>query len=95
MLIALSWFARAACPDVTPLLPTTAFDEGRLVTHEDMFTPLDDPAVVPLADGQLDESAPVMRITAGSATRLYPVDGIAWHHVVNDVVGDEAIAVTF
>jgi len=96
MLLTLLALAQAAdCPDVTPVLPDTAFDGTRLVRHDAWFQALDDPKVVPLAQAGYDASLQGMGLTEAGITRVYPVDGIAWHHVVNDVVGEVPIAVTF
>jgi hypothetical protein len=83
------------CPDVTPVQATTAFDGSRLVTHDKTFLALDAPAVMPLAQGGYDLGLQGMAVTQGDVRRLYPVDGIAWHHVVNDEVGGVPIAVTY
>lgn len=94
--ILLSLAFAGTCPDPSPVLPETTFDGTRLVRHDNAwFEALDNPAVVALESAGYDGSLQAMGVTLDGTTRVYPVDGIAWHHVVNDVVGETPIAVTF
>ena len=95
MWVLFAHLALATCPDVSPRLPRTPFVAAKKVAHADMFRPLDNPAVIPLAESGYPDDAPAMSIEIAGHVRVYPVDGIAWHHVVNDTIGDEAFAVTF
>lgn len=93
--VMMAWAMAADCPDVTPVVVSSDFDGTRLVAHEAWFKALDDPKVVALAAAGYEPSLQAMGLTVGTQTRLYPVDGIAWHHVVNDRIGEVEVAVTF
>lgn len=96
ILTLLSLALAGTCPDPSPVLPETTFDGTRLVRHDDAwFQALDDPRIVPLEGAGYEPTLQAMGLTVDGTTRVYPVDGIAWHHVVNDVVGETPIAVTF
>ena len=60
------------------------------------FVPLDDPEVVAARKATyLDADDVVLGIEVNGKARAYPVRFIAFHHVVNDVVGGRPVAVTF
>ncbi|MGE0135034.1 MAG: DUF3179 domain-containing protein [Dehalococcoidia bacterium] len=47
------------------------------------------------ADRFLAPDEPVMVVRRGADARAYPIQILIWHEIVNDVVGGDAIAVTF
>lgn len=63
----------------------------------DGIPPLDDPAFVPAAeaDGWLDDREPVVVLTLGGEPRAYPLQVLTWHEIVNDVVAETPVAVTY
>ena len=56
-----------------------------------------EPSFIDVADEtRIDPREPVMTYEAEGATpRAYPIRYLMWHEIVNDVVGDKPIAVTF
>jgi hypothetical protein len=60
------------------------------------FYPLDDPRVVAARKATyLDAEDIVLGIEVNGEARAYPVRFIAFHHVVNDVVGGRPVALTY
>jgi len=64
---------------------------------KDGIPALDDPVFVDVAaaDAWLDDAEPVVVVSIGDDTRVYPIQILMWHEIVNDVVGDTPVAVTF
>jgi uncharacterized protein DUF3179 len=69
---------------------------GRQNHFEWMFHPVPRPAFV-TADcaHEVEDDDLVLAVTVNGEARAYPVRALAYHHVVNDVVGDEPIVVTY
>jgi len=47
------------------------------------------------ADRWIEDNEPVMVIEHGGAVRIYPIQIVIWHEIVNDRIGDLPVAVTF
>ena len=63
---------------------------------EGMFAPLAKTASVPAAEARWVEAGdPVLAIELNGEAAAYPVRQVAYHHVVNDVVGGVPVAVTY
>jgi hypothetical protein len=64
---------------------------------KDGIPALDNPEFVTVADGpDLLPREPVITLEiAGETPRAYPIRYLTWHEIVNDVVGDIPVAVTF
>jgi len=61
-----------------------------------MFRPLPHPGFVEVADAKhVDDKDMVMFVQTGGETKAYPVRLMAYHHVVNDVVGGDPVVVTY
>ena len=61
-----------------------------------MFHPLPEVRFAPAAEADwVDPQDYVLGVVVGDAARAYPVRALAYHHVVNDVVGDEPIVATY
>ena len=56
-----------------------------------------EPALIPAAqENRLDDREPVLTYEhPGAAARAYPIRYLMWHEIVNDVVDDMSIAVTY
>ena len=69
---------------------------GRANYFEWMFRPVSDPRFIE-ADRASDvqDADLVLGVAAGDAARAYPIREMAYHHVVNDVVGEEPIVATY
>jgi Protein of unknown function (DUF3179) len=68
---------------------------ARVNVFELMFHPVDHPAFAAAADVKLDKDDKLIVVKIGASARAYPILIMAYHHVVNDVVGGTAIAATY
>jgi len=89
------WHGRAGAAMIVLALGGAAW-LARQNHFEWMFHPIDSPrfegpgAAHGLADGDL-----VLGVSAAGASRAYPVKVLAYHHVLNDEVGDRAVVATY
>jgi phosphoglycerol transferase MdoB-like AlkP superfamily enzyme len=67
----------------------------RLNHFEWMFHPIDRPEFLAQKTSQLDAKEMILAVRLGSDARAYPISQMAYHHVLNDVVGGVPIAVTY
>lgn len=67
----------------------------RINIFEQMFAPLPAPRFAAANESGLPDDAIVMAVRVGEAARAYPVEVMAYHHVLNDVAGDTPIVVTY
>jgi heme/copper-type cytochrome/quinol oxidase subunit 3 len=67
----------------------------RLNHFEWMFHPIDRPEFLVQKASKLDATEMIMAVRMGDDARAYPISQMAYHHVLNDVVGDVPIAVTY
>lgn len=72
------------------------FRESRFFRAHDMFIAADSPQVVSAADAYfLQDDDEVLGFVIDGHARAYSVRMLAYHHVVNDTIGDTPIAVTY
>lgn len=64
---------------------------------KDGIPPIDTPQFIPVdeANEWLREREPVVFVQVGDDARAYPIQILMWHEIVNDVVGDEPLVVSF
>ncbi|MEX2375566.1 MAG: DUF3179 domain-containing protein [Dehalococcoidia bacterium] len=64
---------------------------------KDGIPPIDDPRFVSVAEAGefLLDMEPVIVVQHGGATRAYPLQVLMWHEIVNDVIQEEPIVVTY
>lgn len=68
----------------------------RKIVPRDAIPALDDPRFSPVVDiDWLAAREPVIEVEIDSDARAYPLQILIWHEIVNDVVGDTPVAVTF
>jgi hypothetical protein len=60
-----------------------------------MFHPLDHPAFAAASEVKLDKDEKVIAVKLGSEARAYPIRGMSYHHVINDVLNNEPIVATY
>lgn len=84
------WAAGVAV--VLTLLATIAV---RVNVFEMMFHPVDQPTFLAAAEAKLDADEMVLAVQQRGAARAYPVRAIAYHHIVNDVVGGVPLVATY
>jgi hypothetical protein len=63
---------------------------------ERMFRPVEAPAFGPAAEAtHVKDDDLILGVGTGASARAYPVSALAYHHLVNDVVGDEPVVATY
>ena len=64
---------------------------------KDGIPSIDEPLFVDVesANAWLEENEPVILYRAGGQARVYPLQILTWHEIVNDTAGDKPIAVTY
>jgi hypothetical protein len=72
---------------------------GAVATHinifEIMFHPYKDPAFVNLSAVKVDPDDKVLAVQIGFVSHAYPIRTMGYHHIVNDMIGDQPIAATY
>jgi hypothetical protein len=68
---------------------------ARLNYFEWMFHPVRQPGFESIAKTKLDSGEMVLALDFNHAARAYPIREMAYHHIVNDVVGGVPVAVTY
>jgi len=76
-------------------LVTVSAVMARVDYFEWMFHPVRTPGFEAADRSKLDSSEMVMAVRFGNDARAYPIRAMAYHHVVNDVVGGIPLAVTY
>jgi len=73
------------------------YDEISEVVPKDRIPAIDEPTLVSIeeADGWLASQEPVLTVQISDEARAYPIQILMWHEIVNDVVGDTPVAVTY
>jgi hypothetical protein len=63
----------------------------------DGIPPIDDPAfeTIKAASAWLQPQSPVIMLTVDEQARAYPLAVLIWHEIVNDVIGETPVAITF
>lgn len=64
---------------------------------KDGIPSIDDPKFVTAAEASewLADKEPLISLRVGEHSRAYPLQILTWHEIVNDVLGDTAVSVTF
>ncbi|WAS90544.1 DUF3179 domain-containing (seleno)protein [Nannocystis punicea] len=88
------WWRRSGAI-VMLLLTLGAGAMSRVNVFEQMFAPLPAPRFADAAESGLPGEAIVMAVRVGDQARAYPVEVMAYHHVLNDVVGEAPLVVTY
>jgi hypothetical protein len=68
---------------------------ARVNYFEWMFHPITSAKFVPQASSKLDPKEMVLAVRLGDDARAYPISQMAYHHILNDVVGGEPIVATY
>jgi hypothetical protein len=68
---------------------------ARVNVYELMFHPLVHPSFTAAQEVKLDGAEKVVAVRIGGEARAYPIRGMSYHHVVNDVLGGAAIVATY
>jgi len=68
---------------------------SRLNYFEWMFHPVDSAQFEAETSSKLDAKEMILAVRYGADARAYPISQMAYHHILNDVVGGVPIAVTY
>ena len=68
---------------------------ARLNYFEWMFHPVDSARIRRRGASKLDTKEMIMAVRFAEDARAYPISQMAYHHILNDVVGGVPIAVTY
>jgi len=77
------------------VLVTFSAAMSRMNYFEWMFHPVASPGFEAEDQSKLDAKEMVLAVKFGPDARAYPIRQIAYHHIVNDVVGGVPIAATY
>ena len=80
---------------LTMLIVTFSAVMTRLNYFEWMFHPIAGAQFIPQSQSKLDAKEMIMAVGFGGDSRAYPISQMAYHHVLNDVVGGVPIVVTY
>jgi hypothetical protein len=80
---------------VVMVLVTFSAVMARLNYFEWMFHPVDSAQFESAAASKLGNGEMILALRFGSDARAYPIREMAYHHVLNDVVGGVPVAVTY
>jgi hypothetical protein len=87
------WRRIVLCVVMVPVLFSTVM--ARLNYFEWMFHPVDSARFETEAESKLDKNETILAVRIDSDARAYPILQMAYHHVLNDVVGGVPIAATY
>jgi hypothetical protein len=79
----------------TLLIVTFSAVMARQNYFEWMFHPIAGPQFVAQSESKIDPKEMIMAVHSGSDARAYPISQMAYHHILNDVVGGVPVAVTY
>ena len=68
---------------------------SRVNVYELMFHPDTHPLFAPVQQVKLDPDDKVLAVKLGGSARAYPIRSMGYHHIINDVVGQEPIVATY
>jgi hypothetical protein len=68
---------------------------SKVNVFELMFHPDVHPLFVPIQQAKVDPDDMVLAVKLGGMARAYPIRSMGYHHVINDVVGQEPIVATY
>ena len=80
---------------LTMLLVAFSAVMARLNHFEWMFHPITGPQFLAQSASKLDSKEMIMAVHLGPDARAYPINQMAYHHILNDVVAGVPIAVTY
>jgi Protein of unknown function (DUF3179) len=86
---------RRALLVLTLLLVTFSAVMARQNYFEWMFHPVTGPQFLAQSESKLDPKEMILAVRFDNDARAYPISQMAYHHVLNDVVGGVPIAVTY
>lgn len=89
-----SWWLRAPATVLALLLAAASY-ATHVNVYERFFAPLEETRLASVAEAGLEDDDMVLGVVVEGEARAYPVGILAYHHVVNDVVAGQPLAVTY
>jgi Protein of unknown function (DUF3179) len=89
-----NWW-RKVLLSIAAVLVTFSAVMSRLNYFEWMFHPVDSAKFESESSSKLDAKEMILAVRYGTDARAYPIREMAYHHILNDVVGGVPIAVTY
>ena len=89
-------FIKRSWPDTDFSRCTVSLDE--IISGgpgKDGIRSIDSPEFAPLKQTDLIDNEPVITVTISGESRVYPLQILTWHEIVNDQINDVPIAVTY
>jgi len=82
---------------LSALMVVVTFSAGmsRMNYFEWMFHPVQAAQFEPESASKLDKGEMILTVRFGADARAYPIREMAYHHILNDVVGGVPVAVTY
>jgi Protein of unknown function (DUF3179) len=77
------------------LLAAASATMARMNYFEWMFHPVAQPGFEAADQSKLDTGEMILAVTFNNDARAYPIQEMAYHHIVNDVIGGVPVAVTY
>jgi uncharacterized protein DUF3179 len=77
------------------LLAAASATMARMNYFEWMFHPVAQPGFEAADQSKLDTGEMILAVTFNNDARAYPIREMAYHHIVNDVIGGVPVAVTY
>lgn len=68
---------------------------ARVNVYELMFHPIGLPSFTAASQVKLDQDEKVIAVKIDGMARAYPVRGLAYHHIANDMLGKTAVVATY
>jgi hypothetical protein len=90
----IGWWRRTLLV-LTLVVVTFSAVMARLNYFEWMFHPIAGPQFLTQSESKLNPKEMILAVRFASDARAYPISQMAYHHVLNDVVGGVPIAVTY
>jgi len=75
--------------------PDERFRESRFVRAQDLVVAVDQPQIVDVDGATFRPDDEVLGFVVNGRSRAYGVRALSYHHVVNDQIGEQPIAVTY
>ena len=88
-------FRKRALPFIAALLTIAFAVLANINVFEIMFHRIDSPEIARASEAKLDSDDMVLAIRAGGESRAYSVRMLAYHHIVNDRIGDLPVVSTY
>ena len=88
-------FRKRALPVIAAVLTVAFAVMANINVFEIMFHRIESPEMARASEAKLDSDDMVLAIRAGDQSRAYSVRMLAYHHIVNDRIGDLPVVSTY